>query len=135
MRKILLFFVVSSLPSACRNVEPLRTDGGAADADTDGDTDGDSDADTDTDPFDDYDCEAPYSSICEGAVCGVQDQYGSAVEECAAGDELKCQLVEECFSEYFACVEAACAATQNPDPGTILDCTEGLTDCATNLAP
>ncbi len=133
MRRILLFLAASSLPFACWHVGAPVADSGAADADTDGDTDADSDADTD--PFDDYDCETPYSSICEAAVCSLRDQYDLAVEECAAGNELKCQLVEECFFDYFACVDAACAATQNPDPGTITGCMENLQDCIIGLAP
>ena len=135
MQRILLFLVASSLTFACRHVDALAPDGGSTDADTDSDSDSDSDTDTDTDPFDDYDCETPYSSICEAAVCTTQDQFQSTAELCTEGDDFACQVLEECYPPYWVCIDEACEETQNPDPETVLDCLEDLQDCMIGLVP
>jgi hypothetical protein len=134
-RTLLLIGLAAALASACWHVGASSTDAGSMDSDGDTDTESDSAVDTDTDPFNDYDCDDIDDSMsCEMIICAAQDQYKSALENCAEGEEYWCQIAEECLLPYGICIDEACTVPTNPDLDDLSACVDTLIDCEMNIA-
>ena len=129
MKPMLLSIFSTALVAACWDASGVGGDGGAVGGDED----------TDTDPTDDYSCDGSPQTPCETAVCNTVNQYDSALEECAAGNEPHCQMVSECWGPYWACVDDTCDPTEpaadTEQAEALLGCMDVLTDCLSGLAP